>query len=166
MTAMIKSEGEVLCPASILLLSSLVTEPPNKERVQAMGLGFRGDEEEEFFKLLRIPCGRFVPPFLAAHQKELASQEFISKLLSLYMDAGLEFKKNTGERPDQIGVILEFLALLKSDGREPPDDLVRLITCPLRRFAEALGKATDHPLFRKVAVALAEMVESETVKIS
>ncbi|MFQ6108342.1 MAG: molecular chaperone TorD family protein [Candidatus Aminicenantales bacterium] len=126
----------------------------------------RGDEEEEFFKLLRIPCGRFVPPFLAAHQKEVAPQEFISKLLSLYSDAGFEFKKTTGERPDQIGVILEFLAILKSDGREPPADLIRLITCPIKQFAEALGKATDHPLFKKVAVALAELFESETVKIS
>jgi TorA maturation chaperone TorD len=152
-----------LCPVSLLLLSSLVTERPDKEQVQAMGLDFRGDEGEEFSKLLRIPYGRFVPPFLAAHQKVVAPQEFMSKLLGMYLEGGFKFEKSTGVRPDHVGVVLEFLALLESEKKIPPDELQALIADPLKQFAEALRKATEHPLYRKVADELTEMVETETV---
>lgn len=152
-----------LCPVSLLLLSYLVTECPDKERVQAMGLDFRGDEGEEFSKLLRIPYGRFVPPFLAAHQKAVAPQELMSKLLGMYLEEGFKFEQSTGVRPDHVGVVLEFLALLESEEKNQPDGLQALIADPIKQFAEALRKATEHPLYRKVADVLSDIVETETV---
>jgi TorA maturation chaperone TorD len=160
----ISQKDEVgLCPVSLLLLSYLVTERPDKKRVQAMGLDFRGDEGEEFSKLLRIPYGRFIPPFLSAHQKAVAPQEFMSKLLGMYLEEGFKFEQSTGVRPDHVGVVLEFLALLESEKKNPPDGLQMLIADPIKQFAEALGKATEHPLYRKVAETLTGMVETETV---
>ncbi|MCK4932048.1 MAG: molecular chaperone TorD family protein [Candidatus Aminicenantes bacterium] len=158
-----RKNGVGRCPVSLLLLSYLVTERPDKERVQAMGLEFRGDEGEEFSKLLRIPHGRFIPPFLAAHQKAVAPQEFMSKLLAIYLEEGFKFEQSTGVRPDHVGVVLEFLALLESEKKNPPDELQVLIAVSLKQFAEALGKATEHPLYRKVADVLVDMVETETV---
>jgi len=148
--------------ASLLLLSSLVTKRPDKEFIRAIGLDVRGDEEEEFSKLLQIPCGRFVPPFLAAHQNTMAPQIFMSKLLTLYREGGFMFEHNSGMRPDHAGVILEFLALLQSEGKNPADELKILITDPLKQFSRALGKATEHPLYRKVADMLAETAKTET----
>lgn len=150
------------CPAPLLLLSCLVTERPDKEWVKAMGLDFRGDEEEEFSKLLRIPCGRFIPPFLAAHQRTVAPQEFMSKLLALYREGGFKFEQGAGERPDHVGVVLEFLALLESEEKDPSHELQVLISDPLKQFAKELGRATEHPLYRKVADVLVDMVETET----
>lgn len=155
-------ESAERCPVSLLLLSSLITERPDKERVQAMGLDFRGDEGEEFSKLLRIPHGRFVPPFLASYQKTMAPQEFISKLLSIYLEAGFKFEQSSGERPDHVGVVLEFFAMLESEKKNPTDELIVLIDAPLKQFAESLRKATEHPLYRKVAEVLADMGERET----
>jgi TorA maturation chaperone TorD len=151
------------CPASLLLLSSLVTERPNKERVQAIGLDFQGDEEKEFSKLLRIPYGRFVPPFLAAHQKTIAPPEFMSKLQMMYKEGGFKFEQSTGVRSDHIGVVLEFLALLESEERKPTDELQALIAAPFRQFASALGKATKHPLYKKVSEELTALIEKEIV---
>lgn len=148
-------------PASLLLLSCLVTERPDKKRVQAIGLDFRGDEREEFSQLLRIPCGKFVPPFLAAHQKAVAPQEYMSNLLAIYREGGFKFEQSAGERPDHIGVILEFLALLRSEEKNPTVELQVLIADPLKKFAEALGKATEHPLYRKVSDLLATLAEPE-----
>lgn len=156
-------EDTELCPASLLLLSCLMTERPDKERVQAMGLDFRGDEGEEFSKLLRIPHGRFVPPFLAAHQKTVAPQEFISKLLAIYSEGGFKFEQSTGERPDHVGVVLEFLAMLESEKKNPTEELLVLIAAPLKQFAESLRKATEHPLYRKVADVLDDIGERETI---
>jgi TorA maturation chaperone TorD len=151
------------CPASLLLLSCLVTERPDKKQVQAMGLDFRGDEGQEFSKLLRIPYGRFVPPFLAVHQKDVAPQELMSKLLGMYLEGGFKFEQSTGVRPDHVGVVLEFLALLESEKKNPPVGLQALIADPIKQFAEALGKATEHPLYRKVAKELVDMIETEAV---
>ena len=157
---MIDQEREVgFHSTSLLLLSCLLTELPNKERVQAMGLDFQGDEGEEFSQLLRIPHGRFIPPFLASHQRIVAPHQFMSKLLVIFRQGGFKFEQSTGERPDHIGVILEFLALLESKGQNPSDELQALITEPFKKFAIALNKATEHPLYRKVAEALTEMVE-------
>ncbi len=154
-----------LSPVSLLLLSSLLTKRPDKEWIKAMGLDFRGDEEEEFSNLLRIPYGRFVPPFLAAHQSAVAPQEFMSKLLKMYRGGGFKFEQGAGERPDHVGVVLEFLALLESEEKDPSHELQVLISDPLNQFAKALKKATEHPLYRKVADVLAEMdwVEMESV---
>lgn len=158
-------ENSELCPESLLLLSCLMTERPDKERVQAMGLDFRGDEGEEFSQLLRIPHGRFVPPFLAAYQKAAAPQEFISKLLAIYLEGGFKFEQSTGERPDHVGVVLEFLAMLESEKKNPPEKLRILIAAPLKQFAESLRKATEHPLYRKVADVLDDMGGREMVSI-
>ena len=147
---------------SLLLLSSLVTKRPDKEVIQAMGLNFRGDEVEEFSTLFQIPCGRFVPPYLAAHQNVIAPQMFMSKLMTLYRKGGFIFEQNSGERPDHAGVVLEFMALLQSEGKNPTDELEALIIDPLKRFSMALRKATEHPLYKKVADALAQMSKTET----
>lgn len=160
----ISQKDEVgLYAASLLLLSCLLTKRPDKKQVQAMGLDFQGDEGEEFSKLLRIPCGRFVPPFLAAHQKAMAPQDFISKLLAMYREGGFKFEQSTGERPDHVGVVLEFLALLESEEKSPTDKLQALIADSLKQFAKALRKATIHPLYQKVADMLADAAETETV---
>lgn len=161
MTISQKDKG--LCPASLLLLSDLLTQRPDKKRIQAMGMDFRGDEGKEFSMLLRIPCGRFVPPFLAAHQKAIAPQEFLSKLLALYREGGFRFEHGAGERPDHVGVVLEFLALLRSEKKNPALELQVLITDPLQQFANSLRQATKHPLYRKVADMLADMADTETV---
>ena len=157
-----KAEHEVFSD-SLLLLSCLVTERPEKEWVQAMGLDFRGDEGDEFSQLLRIPLGRFVPPFLAAHQKAVAPQDFMSRLLVIYRGQGYKFEQSTGERSDHVGVVLEFLALLESKKKDPGDELRTLIALPLKQFAEKLGKGTEHPLYRKVAEVLADLAETEAV---
>lgn len=153
----IDSEGAESCPVSFLLISSLLTEPPDKERVQAFGLDFRGDEGEEFSQLLRIPYGRFVPPFLAVHQNVIAPQDLISKLLSIYLNGGFKFDQSTGERPDHVGVVLEFLAMLESEKKNPTDELLVLISIPIKKFAESLRKATEHPLYLKIADVLDDM---------
>lgn len=158
-----QKEGVGLCPASYLLLSSLLTESPNKERVQAMGLSFRGDEPAEFSRLLRIPHGRFVPPFLAAHQNALAPQEFMSRLLAVFLAGGFKFERNSGVRPDHVGVVLEFLALMKTKEKNPSDALRALIADPIKQFYEALSRATEHPLYCKVANELANLAESEMI---
>jgi nitrate reductase assembly molybdenum cofactor insertion protein NarJ len=154
-------QGDSPSEAFLLLLSSLVTRRPDKEAIQAMDLTFRGDEGEEFSKLFKIPCGRFVPPYLAAHQNIDAPQIFMSKLMGLYRKGGFMFEQNSGERPDHAGVVLEFMALMRSEGKNPTDELEALITDPLKRFSKALRKATEHPLYKKVADALAEMSKKE-----
>ncbi len=154
-------ENAEICPASLLLISHLLTERPVKERVQALGLDFRGDEEEEFSQLLRIPHGRFVPPYLAAHQRSVAPQEFMSKLLSAYLEGGFKFEQSTGERPDHVGVVLEFLAMLETEKKNPTDELLVLIAAPLKQFAESLRKATKHPLYQKVADVLSNLGKKE-----
>jgi nitrate reductase assembly molybdenum cofactor insertion protein NarJ len=92
----------------------------------------------------------------------MAPQMFMSKLLILYRGGGFIFEQKSGERPDHAGVILEFMALLRSEGKSPTYELGALIMDPLKRFSEALRKATEHPLYRKVADALAEMSKAET----
>ncbi len=160
-----QKEGAELCPASILLLSSLLTESPNKERVQAMGLNFKGEEPEEFSQRLRMPHGQFVPPSLAAPQKVWAPQTLMSKLLAIFLAGGFKFEQNSGVRPDHVGVVLEFLALMKTEEKNPGDELRALIADPLKQFSEALSKATEHPLYLKVADELANVAEAELISL-
>jgi TorA maturation chaperone TorD len=154
-------DGIEFCPAPLLLLSHLLTKHPEKEWVLAMELDFRGDEGEEFSKLLRIPYGQFVPPFLAAYQKAMAPNKYISMLLEMYLDEGFKFEQSAAERPDHVGIVLEFLALLESEKKNPSDKLQAMIADPIKQFAQALRKATKHPLYQKVADMLADMVNTE-----
>lgn len=71
------------------------------------------------------------------------------------------FEQNSGERPDHAGVVLEFIALLRSERQNPTDELEILITDPLKRFSRALKEATEHPLFKKIADAIAEISITE-----
>jgi nitrate reductase assembly molybdenum cofactor insertion protein NarJ len=85
----------------------------------------------------------------------------MSSLLLIYRAAGFELGQGVGERPDHVGVVLEFLALLESEKRNLSPELLSLITDPIKQFAKALGKATEHPLYQKVAGVLTDMAESE-----
>ena len=81
----------------------------------------------------------------------------------MYREEGVKFEQSTGERPDHVGVVIEFLALLESEEKSPTDELQALIADPLKQFAKALRKATTHPLYQKVADMVADVAETETV---
>lgn len=107
------------------LLASGFLEPPTPERMELLSDGAEeatpeADVKQEFMDLLKVPTGRYVPPYEAVHRdSRIVNGEPTRGLLMgpstvdvrrLYQDAGASLE--LPELPDHIGVELGFMAFL------------------------------------------------------
>lgn len=144
-------KSENITPEHIFILSHLLNEPVENEIAEYLEVELKGDEKQEFSELFKIPTGRFVPPYLAANQNSISPQEYQLTLKNFFKEGDFVLKEKIGERPDHIGVVLEFVSLQIPTNFQLAEKTWNYVKKDIVNFAKKLDSATESPVYKKLS---------------